>query len=345
MDFRLAPSIRETLAAAIVDEDAGYASPDAAGLGDAFAEFAQRWLNWKVDPEQVTPLNDVVAGLYDLVRVLSEPGDGVIVNPPVYHPFFPVVSETGRRVVEAPLGEGGELDLDAIDAAFAAGARVLILCNPHNPTGAVLGRDELIRIAESAAAHDAWVLADEIHSPMVFSGAKHIPFTTVSEAAAERGIVLTSASKAFNTAGLKCAVAITASQTAATRVAELPEIAKHCGHYGVLASIAAWTTSDRWLHEVIAILDSNRRLLGDLLAEHLPDVGYEHPQAGYLAWLDCRALGLGDDPRAAFLERGRVALSPGPQFGTGGAGFARLNYATTPELVAEAVERMAKAVA
>src|SRR6185436_10158553 len=121
-------------------DDLGYASPDAAGLGRAFAEFARRWLSWEVDPDQVTPLNDVVSGLYDFVRVLTEPGDGVIINPPVYHPFFPVISETGRRVVEAPLREGGELDIDAIEVAFAAGARALILCNPHNPTGAVLGR-------------------------------------------------------------------------------------------------------------------------------------------------------------------------------------------------------------
>ena len=129
------------------------------------------------------------------------------------------------------------------------------------------------------------------------------------------------------------------------RVAELPEIASHCGHLGVLASAAAWTASDEWLDEVIAVLDANRRLLADLLAEQLPESATQQPAAGYLAWLDCRALGLGDDPATTFLERGRVALSPGPQFGTGGDGFARLNFATSPELVAEIVERMARAVA
>jgi cystathionine beta-lyase len=206
----------------------------------------------------------------------------------------------------------------------------------------VLTRAELERIAEIAAEHGGWVLADEIHSPMVFAGAKHIPFTTVSAAGAERGIVLTSASKAFNTAGLKCAVAITASETAAAQVTKLPGIAEHCGHFGVISSVAAWESSDVWLDEVIGVLEANRRLLGELLAEHLPQVRYATPAAGYLAWLDCRELGLGDDPAEAFLERGRVALSSGPQFGTGGAGFARLNYATSPEILTEVVERMAK---
>ena len=341
MDFPLAPAIRETLREAVERDDTGYASPDAAGLGTAYAGFAQRRFGWEVDPAQVTPLNDVVSGLYEFVRVLSEPGDGVIVNPPVYHPFFPVITETGRTVVEVPLRDGRELDLDALAAAFAGGNRVLILCNPHNPTGAVLNRGELARIAEIAAEHDGWVLADEIHSPMVFAGSEHVPFTAVSDAAAERGIVLTSASKAFNTAGLKCAIAVTASATAAAQVARLPEIAKHCGHLGVLTSVAAWESCDDWLDELVGRLDANRHLLADLISDHLPQVAYELPAAGYLAWLDCRALNLGDDPSAAFLERGRVALSPGPQFGTGGAGFARLNFATTPELVTEAVRRVA----
>jgi cystathionine beta-lyase len=247
-------------------------------------------------------------------------------------------------IVEAPLRDGRELDIDGIEAAFAGGARALILCNPHNPTGDVLNSEQLSRIAKIAAAHDGWVLADEIHSPMVFQGAEHVPFTTVSNAAADRGIVLTSASKAFNTAGLKCAVAITASETAAGEVAKLPEIAKHCGHFGVISSVAAWESSDEWLDELITALDSNRTLLAELLAEHLPQIGYEPPQAGYLAWLDCRELGLGDDPAAVLLERAKVGLSSGPQFGTGGEGFARLNYATSPELLTEIVARIAKAV-
>ena len=344
MDFRVAPSVREAVAAAVERDDLGYASVEAAELGPAFAEFAAERHGWAIDPEQVTPLNDVVAGLIEFVRLLTEPGDGVLINPPVYHPFFSLIADAGRRVVEAPPAAGDRLDLDAVEAAFTAGTRVLILCNPHNPTGGVLERGELERIATIAAEHEGWVLADEIHAPLVLPGAEHVPFTTVSDAAAERGIVLTSSSKAFNTAGLKCAIAVTAGEPARDRVAELPEIAVHCGHLGVLASVAAWRDGGDWLDEVIGALDANRALLAELLAERLPAIGYRPPQAGYLAWLDCHELGLGDDPAAAFLERGRVALSSGPQFGAGGEGFARLNFATSPELLAEAVARMATAV-
>ncbi len=345
MDFPVAAPVRAALARAVELDDLGYANPDAAGLGDAVAGFCGRRLGFEVDPAQVTPLNDVVAGLAELVRVLTAPGDGVIVNPPVYHPFFSLIEQAGRRVVEVGLVGGRELDVEGIDRAFAAGARVLFLCNPHNPTGGVLGRDELERVARIAAAHDGWVLADEIHAPMVLPGAEHVGFLGLNTDAAARGIVLTSASKAFNLAGLKCAVAITAGDPARSEVARLPEIARHCGHLGALATAVAFRDGDEWLDAVNARLDANRRLLAELLAERLPTVGYTEPAAGYLAWLDCRELGLGDDPAATFLERGRVALSPGPQFGPGGEGFARLNYATSPALLERIVERMAAAVA
>ncbi len=344
MDFPLAPAIKAALREAIDNDDAGYANPRAAGLGAALAGFAERRLGWAVDPAHVVCLNDVVAAIAELLGVLTEPGDGVILDPPVYHPFFPMIEQAGRTVAEAPLAGGRELDLDAIERCFGAGARVLLLCNPQNPTGAVATRRELERIAAIAAAHGGWVLADEIHAPLVLPGAEHVVFTGVSPEAADRGIVLTSASKAFNIAGLKCAQAITEAGAARARVAELPEIALHCGHFGVLGSVAAFERSDDWLDAVLARLDSNRALLAELLAEHLPEVGYSPPAAGFLAWLDCRELGLGDDPAQAFRERGRVALSSGPTFGTGGAGFARLNFATSPELLEQLVGRMAATV-
>lgn len=346
MDFALAPAVKAALKEAIELDDCGYANPLApGGLREAFAGFAGRRLGWEVDPERVVPLVDVVSGLSELLRVLTEPGDGVVINPPVYHPFFSLIAEAGRRVVEVPLADGRELDLDGIARAFAGGARALILCNPHNPTGAVLERSELEALAQLAGEHDAWVLADEIHAPLVLDGAEHLPFVSVSAAAAERGIVLSSASKAFNVAGLKCAVAVTAGEPASEAVQRLPEVARHSGHLGVLASEAAFRDGDQWLDEVLAVLDSNRRRLGELLAERLPQVGYEPPRAGYLAWLDCSALGLGADPAPALLERGRVALSGGPSFGRGGDGFVRLNFGTSPELVEQIVERIATAVA
>lgn len=289
------------------------------------------------------PSPDVVGAIVALLEAIAEPGDAVVINTPVYHPFFGVIEQLGCELAEAPLVDG-RLDPEAIERRFAEGAVALILCSPHNPSGGVSNREELEAIAAAAERHGGWVLADEIHAPLTLPGATHLPFLTISGAAAERGIALCSASKAFNLAGLQCAQIVTASEPAATLVAGLPFGATHCGHLGAIASAAAFREGEPWLDEVIAVLDHNRALLAELLAAHLPEVGYEPPRAGYLAWLDLRSLGLGDDPAEPLLEHGRVALSPGPQFGPQGAGFARLNFGTSPALLEEAVRRMAKAV-
>lgn len=343
MDFPLADPIRTALAEAVELDDAGYGWPQGLGLAQAFAEFAAARLRWKVDPAQVSPSSDVVGAITAVLREISEPGDRVVTNTPVYHPFFSIIEELGCELVEAPLLDG-ELDPEAIETAFAAGARALILCSPHNPAGSVPSRVQLEAIATAAARHGAWVLADEIHASLTLPGAEHVPFLTVSEAAAERGIAFCSASKTFNLAGLICAQIVTASENAAAVIGQLPFLATHCGHLGAIASVAAFRDGAGWLDDVIAVLDYNRTLLAELLAEHLPEAGYTAPRAGYLAWLDLRAFELGDDPAAALLERGKVALSPGPDFGPQGAGFARLNYGTSPALLEEAVSRIARAV-
>ena len=341
MDFPLAEPVKTALAEAIEQSDTGYANAEASGLATSFSEFASRRLNWTPDPAGVVATGDVVGGISSLLGALTEPGDGVMITPPVYHPFFSAVEEAGCQLVEAPMAGGRTLDLDRIESGFRAGARALILCSPHNPTGTVPARAELERIAALAAEYEAWVLSDEIHAPLTLPGAKHEPFLPVSDAAAEWGFCLSSASKTFNLAGLTCAVIATASDHAREVVESLPFGEKHPGHLGVIASETAFTLGDEWLDQVLAQLDYNRKLLADLLAEHLPEVGYRMPEAGYLAWLDCRALGLGDDPAEAILRSGRVALSNGPWFGKEGAGYCRLNFGTSPDLIEMAVERMA----
>ncbi len=343
-DFELAPPVKAAIAAAVARDDSGYAYPPASGLGAALAGFAQRRFGWAIDPGAVITCGDVVGGLTELLRVITEPGDGVVITPPVYHPFFSLVPEAGRRLVEVPLAGGRELDLDAIERAFASGSRALVLCNPHNPTGAVVRREELERLATIAASHDAWILADEIHAPMTLPGAEHIPFTTVSADAAARGIVLVSASKAFNVAGLGCAQIVAGDGPAREAAERLSFHARHCGQLGLIAAEAAYAEGDEWLDALLVTLDGNRRLLAELLAERLPDARWTPPQAGYLAWIDLSAYGLGPDPAAAILERGRLALSPGPQFGRGGEGYVRLNAGTSPELLAEIVARLARGV-
>jgi cystathionine beta-lyase len=338
MDVALAPPVRDALVAAIELGDVGYAEPGR--VFESFAAFAARRLDWEPDPARMRLVPDVMSGIVEVLRVLTAPGDGVVITPPVYPPFFDGIPEAGRRIVEVPLAEG-ELDLDALAAACSAGARAFLLCNPHNPTGRVLERARLEEVAALAARHDVLVIADEIHAPLTLPGAAHTPFAALGES---RSVVLASASKAFNLAGLKCAIAVAGSDAVARELDRLPEEVRYrAGHLGVIGSQAAFEHGDAWLDDLLAALDANRRRVDALLAEHLPAVGYRPPEASFLAWLDCRALGLGDDPAAAFLERGRVALVPGHDFGAQGRGFARLNIGTSDALLSEAVRRMAAA--
>jgi cysteine-S-conjugate beta-lyase len=215
-----------------------------------------------------------------------------------------------------------------MQAAFRDGARVHLLCSPHNPTGTVHQRHDLERLAALAARYGVMVLADEIFAPLVLPGRTHHPFVSVSQEAAGHGVVFTSASKAWNLAGLKCAAVVTADPATRRLVGRLPEeLPWRVGQLGVLGSIAAFQQGEPWLEEVLGVLDHHRHYLAELLAAQIPAIRYRPPDASYLAWLDCTALGLGDDPSAAFLARGRVALSPGPSFGRQGVGHARLNRA------------------
>ncbi len=343
MDFPLAAPVKIALAEAVELDDTGYGYPDPLGLAAAFADFAKARLGWEVDPAGVGSIPDVVNGLTSVLRLISKPGDRVIINTPVYHPFFGIIEELGCELAEVPLVDG-ELDVDAIDAEFRRGAVAIILCSPHNPMGTLPTEAQLGALAACAAANGAWVLSDEIHWPLTLPGARHVPFLSVSPEARERGIAFVSASKAFNLAGLCCAQTVTASERAAELIAKLPFAAAHAGHLGLLATVAAYRDGAPWLDDVIAVLDHNRALLADLLAAKLPEVAYAPPRAGYLAWLDLRPLDLGEDPSEALLERGRVALNAGPTFGPQGRGFARLNIGTSPALVEEAVKRIGEAV-
>lgn len=346
MDYPLAGPIRRALEGAIARDDVGYAS--VLDLGDAFATFARRRFALEVDPTGVMLAADVVTAIGEILRAGTAPGDGVVIEPPVYPPFASTITQTGRKVLEAPLREGArglEPDLDAIESAYREGARAHLLCSPHNPAGRVIPRETLAAIGELAARHGVLVLADEIHAPLTLPGATHLPFPMASELCAESSILLTSASKTWNLAGLKAALMIPFGARGRDVLARLPhETPYHAGHLGVIASRAAFLEGEAWLEDALTILDRNRARLGELLAHHLPDARCSLPDASYLAWIDLRAYGLGDDPARALLERARVALSPGPSFGAGGAGLARLNFATTGAILEEIVERMASAI-
>ncbi|MFC4536960.1 MalY/PatB family protein [Sphaerisporangium dianthi] len=342
MDTPLAEPIAAALAAAIARGDTGYAV--ACGLPEAFAGFAARRFGWHTDPAAMRLVPDVMAGILEVLHLVTEPGDRVVVNTPAYPPYFYWLPRIGRQVVQSPLAlgpDGYRLDLSALERDFAAGAAAFLLCNPHNPTGLVLTEEDLLAVAALADRYGVRVVSDEIHAPLVYAGARHVPFPSLDAPAAARSIAIVSASKAWNLAGLKAALAVPGPEARRDLARIDAEVSESSGMFGVIASEAAFTAGEPWLEALMAGLAANRALLGDLLAERLPGAGYQPPQATYLAWLDLRALGLGDDPAEWFLRRGAVALYSGLKFGAPGRGFARFNFGTSAELVADAVGRMA----
>lgn len=360
MDVNLAPTVASAIHSAVDRGDTGY--PHGTAYAEAVAEFAsQRW-NWhdlEVGRTAIVP--DVMLGVVELLRLVTDRGDAVIVNSPVYAPFYAFVSHDGRRVIEAPLGVDGRIDMETLEQAFArarqsSGNVAYLLCNPHNPTGAVHTVDELSEIAQLARRFGIRVVSDEIHAPLVMSGARFTPYLSVP--GAENAFSLMSASKAWNLCGIKAAVAIAGAE-AARDLRRMPEEVSHGpSHLGVISHTEAFRGGGDWLDAVLQGLETNRTLLGGLVEQYLPGVKYLWPQGTYLAWLDCRALGFAEPaadglavvsdlsgPARWFRDHARVALSSGHVFGTGGDGHVRINFATSPAILTEAVSRMGRALA
>ena len=349
MDFAVAEPIRRALQRHVDTSDLGYpVHPDPTDLPDVFAARARERYGWTVDPDRVEVLTDVMQGVYVGLQQLSEPGAGVVVQTPIYSPFFGAVRHTGRKLLESPLVARGtrfEIDLDDLRAQ-AAGARVLLLSHPHNPTGRCYGRAELEAIAEIVLANDLTVVSDEIHADLVLTGERFVPFASIAPEVGARTLTLNSASKAFHIAGLRCAVAVFGSSEMRRRFLAVPRhVRGGINILGFEATRAAWLHGGPWLEAVLAHLRGNRDFVARTVAATLPGVIHRPPEATYLAWLDCRALALEPTPFRFFLERAEVALSDGATFGAPGEGFVRLNFATSRAIVSEALERMAKALA
>jgi cystathionine beta-lyase len=346
MDVLPAPEVVEVLVAAARAGDTGYPTSDR-GFAESMAAFAaQRW-GWRVDPAATATCADVMTGIQVLVEHLVPRGGSVVIPTPVYPPFADFTREVDRVVVPAALSAEGRLDPAAIEAAVAAaagsaaeGPPAILLCSPHNPTGTVHTRAELEAVAGIADRLGSTVIVDEVHAPLVPAGAEFVPWLAVSEL----GFVVTSAAKAFNLAGLKAALIVAGPGSRAELRALPGSVRFGASHLGIVAQRAAYGADPAWLDAVNANIAANRALLGTVLAGRIPLIGYRQPEATYLAWLDCRDLGLGDDPARTFLKRGQVALGQGPTFGPGGEGFARLNLACSAAVLTEAVDRMASVV-
>ncbi len=346
MDYPLAPVVASAMIERIAASDTGYASAPGA-IGEAYAQFAARTWGWTVHPARVRTTTDVSVAIVEVLRQVIAPGDAVVITPPVYPPFFDLVPEAGGVAVEVPLADDGvawSLDLERLERAFAAGAKAFLLCNPHNPLGLVHSRATLQSVATLASRYGVMVLSDEIHSPLVHPGVEYTPYLHVSAATREHGIAVTSASKAWNLAGVKCAIMVAGSERMTDLLDHMPdEVTYRTSILGLHGSVAAFEHGGDWLEGALTAIVANTQRLASLLTEHLPEVNYRMPAASYLAWLDFRALGWGDDPAAHALDTARVALVPGRDFGAQGRGFARLNLACSPEVLTEAVLRLAAA--
>lgn len=341
MDVAPAPAVVDAVTDAMRRGDTGYAVSGT--YATALADFAAARWEWEIDTSTVALVPDVMIGIVEVLRLVTHPGDAAIVNSPVYPPFYQFLTSMGLVVHEAPLDEAYRIDLVRLEQTFAAlRPAAYLLCSPHNPTGTVHTVAELEAVGGLADEYGVRVVVDEIHAPLVYAGSRHVPYLSLPSSQA--GFAVLSASKAWNLAGLKTAAAV-AGTLAVDDLRAMPEEVWHgASHLGVLAQSAAFRSGVEWLDAVVAGLDRNRRLLAEALALHLPEVRFQPPEGTYLAWLDCRPLGLAEDPAQVFLEKGRVALNSGPTFGTGGQGHVRLNFATSPAILEEAVRRMAASV-
>ena len=341
MDVLPAPAVVDAVSDAMCRGDTGYAMEEP--YLEALQDFAaDRW-GWDFELTSATTVADVMRGAMEAITLATPAGGSVIVSPPVYPPFYEFLDHADRRIVEAPLGDDGRLDLGGLERAFgiasAEGPASYLLCNPQNPTGTVHTRDELAAVAELAAMNRIRVVSDEIHAPLTLSGARFVPYLEVAGDA--DAVAVHSASKGWNLPGLKAAVAVF-GDAARPDLASLPEIIPHgASHLGVIAHTAGLRHGRDWLDEVIVAIEGNVQRFRDLLTERLPEATYYPGAATYLAWVDVSALGLGDDPAGRLLERGRVAVVGGPHFGAGGEGYVRVNLATSASILEEAVDRIA----
>lgn len=350
MDYGVAPEIAGALERAIHDGTLGYLSPPrAAELGVATAGWLEREYGWRIDPERVHPVSDVMAALGVAVTEYSPAGSAVIVPTPAYMPFLTYLPTLGHPVIEVP---GVEIDgrwhhdLDGIDAAFGAGAHTLVLCNPHNPTGVVVERDELLAIAEIVERRGGRVFADEIHAPLRFDARAHVPYASLSDATAAHTITGTSASKAWNIPGLKAAQLITSNDADQATYRRFGFAVQHgASTLGVVASTAAYDHGRPWLDEVMAYLDGARRDLADLVAAHLPGARYRIPEATYIGWIDTTALEIPGSPADFFRERADVVLTDGRLLGRGYDRYVRIVFATPRPILADALQRMGAVLA
>jgi cystathionine beta-lyase len=347
MDFASPPAVVDALRARVEHGFFGYLT-EQPELRDVVAERLAKRFGWRIEPEAVVPVPGVNSGVNLAVRALTRPGEGLLVQTPVYPPLLRAagnhgVTRHGHLLTREPDGRY-VVDTASFAAAVRPETRAFLLCNPHNPVGRLFERRELEAMASVCLQRDLWIIADEIHSDLVFDGRQHVPVATLAPEVEQRTITFLAPSKTFNLPGLKCAVAVVPSATLRERLtAAASDLVPKINVLGHTAAVAAYREGDEWLQALLRYLEDNRDFLAREVARRLPGVRMGRPDATYLAWLDCRETGLAD-PYTFFLEEARVALNDGRLFGPGGEGFARLNFGCPRALLADGLARMAAAL-
>lgn len=345
MDFPIAQEVKTSLQDMLDRSDIGYLGPYPE-LFDAFASFSKKRWDWHVDTSQIKIATDVGVAIVEIMRTLIKEGDKVMLNSPVYENIWKWIEEVKARLIDVPLKEDNlnyKLDMEAIENEYANGVRVHIICHPHNPVGIIYDRAELEILASLAKKYGVIIISDEIHAPLTFNSKDFIPFLSVNDTAKEVGITVTSASKSFNLAGLKCAIIVTDSLKIKQRLDVMPPaMTWRASLFGATASTAAFSESAEWLESVLLTLNENRVLVKKLIESKTPSIKYRIPDFGYLAWLDVTGLGLGANPAETILQRGKLAVQAGVLYGPKHSNFVRLNFGTSEEIITEAFDRLQK---
>ena len=353
MDFGTAPAVTESLRNSTDKALWGYLPPAVTReMSEATSEFLKARYSWEVPPSRVYPTADVLSAYEVVLEKFTTPGSAVILPTPAYMPFLTLTPLRGRDVIQVPMisGEGGRLEmaLESITEAFDKGAELIILCNPHNPLGRVYSEGELLALADVVEAKSGLVFSDEIHAPITFEGNTHIPYASLNDTTAAHTLTATSASKAWNIPGLKCAQLIVSNDDHQVAMKDIAFIVSHgTATPGVAANTAAYRGGGEWLEDVLGYIDGNRALLSELLATHLPGVTYREPEGTYIAWLDARGLPdiKGDRSWAQFFsDEAQVGLTDGALCGEAGVDHLRLMLSTPHHILEKIVHAMAEAV-
>lgn len=347
MDFAVPDAVVRALERRIAHPIFGYGQPPN-DLYEVVQERLAQLYDWHVDREDIFFCPGVVSGFNVACRAVSAPGDGILVESPVYPPMLTAPQNNGCACQVVPLVEGRERyehDFDAFEGAITARTSLFLLCNPHNPMGRVFDRQELERLAELCLRHDMVICSDEIHCDFIFPGHRHIPMASLDPEVAARTITFLAPSKTFNIAGLSCSVGVVQDPELRARVKRAGAgLVPHVNVLGYAAALAAYRDGQAWLDALMAYLEANRDYVLEYIAAHMPRIRPHRPEGTFLAWLDCRGAGIPGNPHAFFLEHARVALNDGADFGPGGEGFVRLNFGCPRAILTEALGRMATAL-